>query len=534
MATDGFKIEGFIEIELVSTVDNVRKVYKNTITNGGKQFLLDKCASRMLSIAGDTFGMTTCSNVINKVGTNSTYPTCGSQSFQNRAITNVLLNMGALTTGLTGSTTFINVFDNTLTTPSKVVGYANTNVAPTADGKEGAIDYAKGVYVIDPYTVCERWMYGAGVATGAIDTIAMMPASCIKTNNGDGVQFSKCIDRINQQYINYASMSTGFLPPGIPGYTANDEILLNFSQDGVSKHRFSLTTGAITDITTDPFFVIGNNLNGLTNVTDIKLIGNYLYVLDQVQATGVQYAYPRVTVYDITASMAVKAQFNCNFLTAYEVPRSAKFLYFNSVLYVSTYTDKTVDGQAKLWTLSLGGNAWFSSTGAASTGFAALCTIPSGLTAANVAFGNYGSNYIMYVSSKLDGVGDYANTGYKAIGYVFTDMTNIGGTIIDIISGLNPNSVCYNAGSNLGWLRIGFDYWNTNYTAQFGDTYDYTDKSRVIANNSATVTIDTQSVGVFLTMDKWWTNVISFVVLTTPITKQATDVMYVSYGYKVV
>jgi len=525
---DGIKLQGFVEIEIISTKDNVRRTYKNTITKGGKQYLLDKSAGRMLEMAADAFGMSACSNVISKVGTIGTNPVSGGQNFQNRAITNVLLNLGEEATGLSETSTYINVFESTLTTASKVVGYANNNVYPTSNGKEGAIDYTKGEYVIDPYTVCKRWKYDAGVATGTIDTIAMMPAACIKTNNGDGIQFSKCLDKINMQYINYTSMSTGFLPPGIPGYTANDEVLLNYKQDGKSKHKFNLTTGEVTDLEdTDPFFVIGN-------VYDIKLIGQYLYVLDLAKNQMNSYIEPRVRVYDTAASMALKAQVWCEHRVMDEVYRSAKFLYYNNVLYVSIYTDKVKSGHAKLWTLSKGSKAWFSSASDAATSFADICTLPSGMTAGYVALGNYGSNYIMYVLSRLDGVTDYAKTGYKAIGYVFTSMDDIGGTIVDIIDGINPNSICYSAGTNLGWLRIGFDLYNTDYVSTFGDTYDYTDKTKIVNNNSTAVTMNTQAAGVFWTADKWWTNVISFVKLQTPIVKQDTDIMYVSYGYKVV
>lgn len=531
---DGIKLQGFIEIELISTKDNVRRTYKNTITKGGKQYLLDKSAGRMLEMAADAFGMSVCSNVLAKVGTNSQYPVSGGQNFQNRAITNVLLNLGAEATGLSETSTYINVFESTLTTASKVIGYANNNVAPTSNGKEGAIDYTKGEYVIDPYTVCKRWKYDAGVATGTIDTIAMMPASCIKTNNGDGVQFSKCLDKINQQYVNYASMSTGFLPPGITGYTANDEVLLNYTQDGKSKHKFNLTTGVVTDLAdTDPFFVIGNELNSMSGVCDIKLIGQYLYVLDQL-SINTQYVYPRVTVYDTAASMAQKAQFSCTKLQRYEYMSSFKFLYYDNVLYVNNYSHRVVAGRAKIWTLSKGANAWFSSAGTAAQNYNDICTLPSGMTADYVAFGNYGSNYIMYVASRLDGVTDFSYTGYKAIGYVFTSMADIGGTIVDIVDGINPNSIPYVAGTNLGWLRIGFDLYNTNFASYFGDTYDYTDKTKIVNNNSTAVTMDTQEAGVFWTADKWWTNVISFVKLQTAITKQDTDIMYVSYGYKVV
>ena len=530
---DGIKLQGFVEIELISTKDNVRRTYKNTVTKGGKQYILDKSVGRMLEMAADAFGMPVCSNVLAKVGTKSQYPVSGGQNSQYRAITNVLLNLGSEATGLSETSTYINVFESTLDTASKVIGYANNNVVPTSDGKEGAIDYTKGEYVIDPYAVCKRWKYDAGVATGTIDTIAMMPASCIKTNNGDGVQFSKCLDKINQQSVNYGSMSTGFLPPGIPGYTANDEVLLNYEQDGKRRHKFNLTTGVVTDLAdTDPYFVIGNGINSMSGVCDIKLIGQYLYVLDQLSITG-NCVEPRVTVYDTAASMAQKAQFSCDYLKQYEYMSSFKFLYYNNVLYVTTYSHKVVEGRAKLWTLFKGANAWFSNAGVAQN-YNAICTLPSGMTADYVAFGNYGSNYIMYVASRLLGITDFKYTGYKAIGYVFTSMADIGGTIVDIVDGINPNSIPYAAGTNLGWLRIGFDLYNTDFESYFGDTYDYTDKTKIVTNNSTEVTMSTQDRGVFWTADKWWTNVISFVKLQTAITKQDTDIMYVSYGYKVV
>lgn len=40
--------------------------------------------------------------------------------------------------------------------------------------------------------------------------------------------------------------------------------------------------------------------------------------------------------------------------------------------------------------------------------------------------------------------------------------------------------------------------------------------------------------GVWLSMDGWSSNVLSFVKLNTPIEKGDDDIMYVSYGYKVV
>ena len=67
-------------------------------------------------------------------------------------------------------------------------------------------------------------------------------------------------------------------------------------------------------------------------------------------------------------------------------------------------------------------------------------------------------------------------------------------------------------------------------------SFNYLDsdtKNRQIVNNSGTKYIDC-SAGCYLTLNGWYSTLLSFVKLQTAITKQDTDIMYVSYGYKVV
>ena len=112
----------------------------------------------------------------------------------------------------------INLFDSTgVIDGTKVLGYASSNVLPTANGKEGIIDYCKDEYMADGYTVCERWKYPEGVATGTIDTIAMAPAGWKAGQGLGGQRFSKCIDKVNMQQGTFVTRSTQFCPPGIAG-----------------------------------------------------------------------------------------------------------------------------------------------------------------------------------------------------------------------------------------------------------------------------------------------------------------------------
>jgi len=53
---DGVRLQGFIEIELVNKKEHYTRTYKNTITKGGKQFLLGHSAAQMLGMSASMRG----------------------------------------------------------------------------------------------------------------------------------------------------------------------------------------------------------------------------------------------------------------------------------------------------------------------------------------------------------------------------------------------------------------------------------------------------------------------------------------------
>lgn len=568
----GLKIEGFLNIDIINKKNNVHKVYKNTITNAGKQYFLDKCAGNLLRIAADTFGMTAGLSAISTVGSSSETPFPGRTSRADSCLTNVLLNLGDEANSLTGSTTFINVYDENMDEASKVVGYANSNITPTVDGKEGSIDYCKGEYVIDPYTVCERWKYPEGVASGTIDTIAMMPGACVKTKFGHGLCMFKCLDKINKQYTNFTRQSDGFLIPGVAGFTGNDEILLNFEQDGNSRWKFSLTTGEITAVPAgDNFFVVLAfdewAASSAYYLYDMYYDNGYLYVLRGQYApnggSGYYGAYLHVFVYNMTSGGVLVTNYALNAPSGGNNQREqyisgAKFLKVSSSLYVTTWSynirtdgyDPSSQKVAKLWKLSSSGAYFDNVEGTAQSDFSSIgFNLPSGLKIYDVGLGSYGTSYIMYMSCRLNNISDSTNTGKLSFGIVFTSLSDPIGSATGALYGLGMYSVAFSAGSNRGILKIGAfndsSPDDTTGTEYFNNYYDVSSALKMIENNTNPETdsssyfetgekVSCVGYGVWLSLDGWSSNVLSFVKLNTPIEKGDDDIMYVSYGYKVV
>lgn len=545
-ANNGVTIQGFIEYELVSTKDNIKRVYKNTITNAGKQLFLSKSAGDMLGGNPNMFGDTLVSQMFLKhgvkYGSNSYEGFTGRYGRSDRDITNVLLNLDEnVLAGLGGGTSFINPWNGEFTENTHIVGYANTNINPVTDGKEGVPVDCKGEYLVDPFTLAKRWKYAEGVATGSINCIGMMPASVVKQYNGDGLKFSKLIDQVNFQATNYVGMSTGFLIPGVPGYTSNNEVLLNFERDGNSKWKYNIGTGEITAVpSTDNFWVYTGS-----NTCDMQYIDGYLYVLECSYSTSTQYIY--LKVYDPANGMNEVKSLSLPYKNSgAEYKTSAKIFKYADSLYVSVISDfnpSATIALTKLIKLKLTNGIVSGTDGSVMSDFSSIGTLPSGLDLNRCMIGRYGENYVLFnmvkTYSNLNSTTpeEAALHGRKMVGYVFTNMENIGGSIIDMIPGLTPNEVLFSSGSYKGTLRVGFDYYNTS-TPAYSLNYDMSDSNMVVMNNNNkdnnNSIFDRKKVGVYMTLDKWWTNIISFAKLNTPIEKTDTDILYVSYGYKIV
>lgn len=541
---DGLMLKGFVDIELVNTKDNTRRVLHNTITKAGKQLILDKAVGGLLKTS-DIHGLSFCSQLMAK---NSYYSNVASynngSAYHNRSdvcLNNVLLSLDdSQLANLSTDTTFIDVKGDNLKIADKVLGYGSNNKIPLNNGKEAMNDFCKDEYMVIDNAIVNRWKYPEGVATGTINAIAMMPGMAVRDGfNGDGIKFSRCIDKGNFDYNNFASASTGFLIPGVPGYTANDEIMLNCNIDGVSRWKYNITTGAMTEVpSSDPFFV-SEKLNS-RNVCDIQVFGQYLYVLYQ----GAYYEYElSLYVYDINNGMNRVAALSMS-KGAYS--RYNKLLKVGDDIYITIakcIKDASItDNAMEAHKLTIGTNGY-------PTSYKTLDDISSVYSKPNgidfCCIGNYGDKYIMYcpmfVSKNLaTTLTEDTDTVMKyTCGYVFNSLDDIRGTITDMIPLVTRSEVAFSAGANSGTIKLGYDA--SVYNNSMADTYKHIDRSdgKVIAmtnsnNKNDALTYDLYNTGVFLTLNGWWSNVFSIVKLDTPIEKSDTDILYVTYGYKIV
>lgn len=509
-ASDGVRLEGFIEVEIINKVDHVRRTYKNTITKGGKQFLLAHSAAQMLGMSASMRGNAMVnSGIMNRYIYNSTNNILTLDYNHNYCLTNLLLNLGDLQTGLTENSTYVNLFDSAgVIDGNKVIGYANNNVSPTANGKEGSIDYCKDEYVVDGTVVCERWKYPEGVATGTIDTIAMAPAGWKSGIGLGGQRFSKCIDKVNLQQATFGARSTRCCPPGLAGFTGNDEILLNYDQDGVSKHKYNISTGAITDNPT-PWFVFA------AGTTDVVKIGNYIYNLEGT--TG------KVWV-SLASDMSYVAQFNPTQFSVSNPFNYRLVVDASNNLWISCMPRDSGVTSGKIFGKCNYNGTYFYAASTSSNfyaDFSQVFTLPSGWNKYDVNFGMCGQYYVAYLRQ---GNNVSSNRVFTAI--LFTNPNDILGSIVDIIPEVYNTSSLFAAGTTYGVIDIGYPTSSSGYL-------DSDTRNRVIVNNSGTKYIDC-SAGCYLTLNGWYCTLLSFVKLSTPIVKQDTDIMYVSYGYKVV
>jgi hypothetical protein len=528
-------VEGFIDLELVSNQGNVkykRRFYQhNAITPAGKQMLLAHSAQDMLNMGGDYSGrLATLSALYMR---RSGYASVR-EANSNRDITNLLLNL-VNPTALTDSSGYIPVLsaNGEKSNASTVVGYANSDTTPPADGKAGASDYALPEYLVDGKTVAKRWKYKEGVATGTINAIAMAPLAVYgHGSRGLGLRSAKCLDKVNFTYQNFGAFSTGFCPPGIAGITGDTEVLLNYSQDSISQHKYDLSTGVTSDITSGWAGIPFPRNSSSNKISDYFYDGTrYLYIID-LNGNIAETSYAYVTIYDTQGGILT-------YLTNFAVysPTSG---YMNGAYFLKSGTDVYVSILGSLSSGSGGvvkltkSGAYYNGSVVSDYSFLGL-TAPTGLVAGEFAIKSLASGRYALITAampqKTETVAtDHAVGMYAKHAYVFTDLTKPFDSIVGVIEWMTNYGCIVSTASVTGFLSVDF----YNYSASQASAYDTDGANQSIKNNSyPSGKQNSNPNGVWWSDLTWSSNVVSHVELTTPVTKGATDILYVTYGYKI-
>ena len=546
---NGVRLEGYVDIELFNSKDHTSKRIHNTITKAGKQLFLHKSIGQMMQSGASLFGKITCLNSMTNTSgymtssfigqTSSTYSSVkGHISSSDLDVTCGLLNLGAKQNGLTEASTFIPSYDETGVLTG-LTGFANNNVN-TALNNEGIVDICKGEYCADPYTVCNRWKYDAGIASGTIDTLVMAPASVFKSKKSSGFRFMKCIEHVNIQDEEFKSLSTGFLPPNVTGYTSSNEILLDFNNGKGSRWKYNIDTGEVTAVPeADKFYVIPYTNSQSYNLQDYYIEGTNLYILyGESGATSVY-----VDVIDLNTGTKTTS-FSKNYIYC----NMCRFLHVNNKLYINGIKEynRTGDG---VYEVTKSGDSYNAISNSEITYNSIGITLPSSFEPKDVEITNYNDKYVLEylydTSTYLINNSENQNISYLRAGIVFTGLSTIMNTITDKISMITCGSVY----CNKGIIQIGQCHkYDTDVS--IGE-YSYQERSQfavdtsggawVVVNNRnnyssvvSSKSIQLDNAGVWISLDGWWSDIVSFVKLNSPIEKGDTDIMYVSYGYKVV
>lgn len=521
-AIQGQRIVGYVSYELRDKDGNIKKKSKhNMITPAAKNLILHESAGKMLCMNDTLWGM------YFKQGVSFAGYYNGNRIIKNvnrqSALTNMLLNLTTdQVAGINSETNFVNVYDETFATASKIIGYANMSESPAANGKEGSLDYPKGADIVAKNVLSKKFKYPDGVATGTINAIAMAPFSILTSPVGEsgtydslapGFRLAKCLDRVNTRSTNFSNLSSKYCPPGVTGVTSGTEVISNYSTDGLTQHKIDLSTGEVTDTSDsdETMLVIENDTE------DYIIDGDYLYVLKR--AGSLTAPTSSMKIYQISTKTLVDT---VRLSTRYAYYQ--KFLMIDGVLYINGISYGTSDNV--LFKLKKVSGYWKAIETSADS-YAGILTLPTGVNTYNVCFGNYGDKYIMYLSRTTGaGAKEYAT------GYIFSDLNDIVNTIEDCIPSLYMYDIAIKGTSVKGILSLGINRGATLTEDETDVSYNSGIFTTIASADKLT---DVTSSGLFYSADKNWSNIVSIVTLTDSdvIEKGATDVLYVTYGYKI-
>ena len=507
--SDSLKVKGFAEIELVSKDGRKRVIKPNTITKVGKMYMLERSANEMLmGFTGVPYGRLGSLDVLNKMYyTGSTGVVGIMYPRQDLGLNMYLLNLQD-DISLSEDTKFLNIFNNGLEVDNNMlVGYANSRdyygVERQVGEKEGVIDFTKPEYMVDNLVVANRWKFDTGIGTGTFNTIVIAPG--LHSGYVNGITMFRNITRIND-FEDYDSYSSQFIIPGVPNITGPNEVLLFYTRRSKSRWKYNLSTGETTvvDDPSDPAYNI--NIDYMGNIKDMMYLDGYLYIVN------------------VSGSYLNIDKINVNDVTDYTTKRiGGGRLSYASMFY---------DGQD---IVVIGSNIINSSDYIVSIVNPDTLSITSG-DYTTLGLGGLPSNWTDKYNILVKQAGNYyiVNRGIENI--KCTSLSDVTGTMVNIFLAA-PNTIYVDNGTDIWMFSYGLHYPNLyNPFLGINDNYNfsntYLNSRRSVYNEDDAV--ESSYYPALFASKEWYSNIISFIKLDTPITKNDNDILYVSYGYKMI
>ena len=475
---DKSAIQGFVQFELVNTETGNKQVFKyNTVTTLGKLMFLATGPNMQLMLPSqiDMGALHLKSNFVQKSPSQDTKLTIPNVD---KGLTMYLVNA-----------------DGTLTVDSKkipirtakgdidgnkLIGHANVK-RTTSSPKEGVIDRVHPDFMLDPTASVQRWRFDNTQANGTFNKICI--GAGVYNDVGNGFSIAKGLIPTDIQAFGGVNILTGmYIRPSVTGITSATEILLStaeYAGNNKANAVYDFATGKLTMLAQDdPRALIslgdGNCPQAFYN--------NVLYY----QRQDTLYAYDVVNKTETTIS-------NCR----------DKLWVDGNMLYFAYSGDQIMayNMDTKSWgtTISI-----------------------SSQTFTSKYFTNTSPSYVFNDTS----LGKAVNGNFVLVpthegstckyAIEFTDINNIEASIV----GFRPmagSAVEYQIGTKA------INLWKAN-----GDDLQF-----VGIEGFSNATANRKDYGMRFS-EQWFGDLISFVELSSPVTKTENDVLYVSYGYRLI
>lgn len=475
------RIKGFISF----TTDTGKKIEGyNAITQLGDAYFKAKALREVASMRGIEEGMDFIDNQM--VNYYNTYPTYNI----NRGLCVYLLNLTEQEKATLQYTNTLPIYKpNTFDIDdSKVVGWASLDRTST-QAKQGTFNARAATTVLDDMTTSLSWQWEKGKTVGTFNCIVLGTA-CIGSgkNRYHGTSVWRGLE-VND-VIASETVSQGYmLPPGIAGITSTDEILLgNASEPQKARIKLNLSTKIKTELTSEDaaydFKLISSEYQSVVVGTKFFYIYNrYVWVYDTTAKT-----HTNTNIYTDRAS--VKTMFVMD--NHLYVPMNSTVLYAYEL---STYTNVSSKNINISALLGIPLNTEFFNGNDPSN--SSYCNFDK------IGIHNYGSNYaIRYVVNS----GDYTTCNCVIVSNLKAPST------IDVVPHMMNSSV-YTINGQLTWFRKNVVDELYRYIKGFSADYNV---------------FGTYGVKKCLAVG----NMLSYKVLETPQTIEATEIAQVEYSYK--
>jgi len=502
----GFKIKGFVEIELVKNNGREHYKYYNALSDAFKAAILTSSVGQFMYGRGRLFGQKALLNPM-YYHSSTNYDCFGPTN-----MTNVLINQNSLSgvpsvvpNALKSSDMSLNVLN--------VPGYANTRRDAVGNNGINMRDSVDANAVANK-TIINKYKYETGVGTGTITHIGMCVGSPDDTK---GIRVYRFLDDITIQEGGSFTPSSYICPPGCGGLSAN-EIFINYTNENGSTHKVNLETGVIDDNPTG-YKVIDTSY--MSEASDIIIIGDYLYVVNGYY----------VHVYNKTTCVNVKDIYiggNQYGKQLFYYDGTSERLFVTSCNRGDTTTPCMTE-------LTKGSYDYYGVKGTDYTDYSELVTLGLGFTVDSTKYTikSFGSNKVGLCDTLSGNRADY-------------DCNTM--LIVDKQPDSNNNLICYDCIPSLFKKASFISYDETNDNYYVFDLWNYA--RYLIDNTAASITVSpleyTQykldGITANITYNIGWTyskksdccQLLSLAELSEPINKGANDVLYVSYGYEVV